>query len=1757
MRKKNYLKLKNSYKKLLGSYILIMFIIGSINVFTFNSSAMVGHDVLTTYEYIGFLNQTTTFTDEDQIFVNITADNLTGDPEGQYYFLKALNENSGDWVKIPVSDNDTNFPFENNTANDGEYWGFFNVSQGNETQNTSPILQVTSGDTINISEDPASQLKINGEAAYIIITIVSGEGEVENNPPNSPHEEIPFNGTTNSFVGTNLSWNCSDPDSDNLTYDVYFANTLPLALVESNTSNMSYNPPEDLGYDTTYYWQIIAWDDNGSGTAGPSWWFHTESEPGEFPPEGDSGTGTLIGMVRDHLDYPLPGATVVLNRIADEPQMPQIVVSNETGVYLFDDNVTVGTYDIEAFKEGCELFIINNVTIFENQTRWENITLFSGDHHDSGDIFVDEWQSSISDSFIMNNTAKDFTAHLIIHGSPEDRLKNVTINLPIGFTCHDTNWTSLTDASNITVYHTDNSIVWEKNNQEGFFFSQNSYFLFNASTNAPLGSYQFNISVVYGDDNTSQTISKTVFVTTLFYTYGIIKDSDGQPIEGAVANVSVQSFGMDGCVNIGSFTDETNSTGVYNITNVPTIEDVSTLDLDGPMGPGGVDGGLFYQLSAQKNSGTNSDLAISISPSLPYIPITEYVRMLQGPEVYLKPALTFRVNVTGPIYNWNHTMQQMDITYGPKNFSLMVKDKKLGYQVKEFNTMDGERTFSVPKFRNYSFSVFADQSFPISILFNDIAATCAGDGSLNQDGVSTDYMEYNGTYLINVSINVSSTGTALTGFFNNITNPTDMRVVAYTMEDRDMVFEDWSLPYNLGDEMGQGIEDDYNLTTGWYNVTLPATVASSYYLLRAYARNDSGYYMGSAIISSANGQLSSSGINFDMMPLIEGGVSRIVTSNNVSDNWNETSIVNTTAVLFKLVSNGEELSNENPFVEIKRELNDEEYKQMINGESGCFNLSLVEGASLKKLTIYSQQYAPISIPVSASMLNGSTNNSIIMCSDGTCNITMRSFGDDPFMGKNASLKMMMLKSNQSCNVPNPPDYCDLCADEYDGEDDNGSKEIEKDDFSPFKAILKGDISLMLKSNSSEGWIYVYYITVDLLASGPPDAAFSTESQEAEGGLAKAWQFGSQGPEIYDYVLIGMPLSDDLVNKTVKVDIPVLYDSEFEEIWNASEGDTIDDIRNDSDLNSSYWDYLGNQYEAYLNGTGVICDPNNPTLSNGLGYKDINNRTIWIKIPHFSGVGPEVTGEEPNPPSSFTVVANSINETYLTWSLGTGADYTRIQRKTGSYPVNISDGDEVCNQTDTSALDGKLAEDTTYYYRAWSWNQTNSCWSVDNSSYSIKTKARPYKTGESPINGLTNVNPLSSLYVICRDNDSDIMTATWYSNSSGSWAQFGTVNSSISSGTNITQTNSNFSGYNTTYYWIVNLTDGIYWDNTTYHFITRPQYQPDEPRDFTATATSSSKISLSWTKGNYSDYTIIQRKTGSYPLDISDGTNVYDGTGSSTTSSSLSSSTKYYYRAWAFNSTDGTWSALNASDWATTESSGSNGNGGDGDDDSSTSVTDDDDATDNDTTTANINQSAASEGNNTPITIKVIVNETDEETGIEEVELISDTQFANVKLVAEKLDSNEVTDKPLLDNTHIHSYLDITVTAENTTLDEDDIQTLIIKFKVEQSWIQSNNINKSSIKLLRYHDGKWDELVTELISEDDTYAYFKANVEGTSTFAIVGSEVVTSNSGNGLQAPIQIPWIFLIIAIVAGIWIVVIFLFKSGFLYFEEKKPPKK
>jgi PGF-pre-PGF domain-containing protein len=64
----------------------------------------------------------------------------------------------------------------------------------------------------------------------------------------------------------------------------------------------------------------------------------------------------------------------------------------------------------------------------------------------------------------------------------------------------------------------------------------------------------------------------------------------------------------------------------------------------------------------------------------------------------------------------------------------------------------------------------------------------------------------------------------------------------------------------------------------------------------------------------------------------------------------------------------------------------------------------------------------------------------------------------------------------------------------------------------------------------------------------------------------------------------------------------------------------------------------------------------------------------------------------------------------------------------------------------------------------------------------------------------------------------------------------------------------------------------------------------------------------------------------------------------------------------------------------------------------------------------------------------------------------------------------------------------------------------ISFTVEKSWIIDEKIDKSSIKMYRYSSGKWNELSTSYITEEDDCLHFKSETPGFSSFAIVGEQV---------------------------------------------------
>jgi len=101
--------------------------------------------------------------------------------------------------------------------------------------------------------------------------------------------------------------------------------------------------------------------------------------------------------------------------------------------------------------------------------------------------------------------------------------------------------------------------------------------------------------------------------------------------------------------------------------------------------------------------------------------------------------------------------------------------------------------------------------------------------------------------------------------------------------------------------------------------------------------------------------------------------------------------------------------------------------------------------------------------------------------------------------------------------------------------------------------------------------------------------------------------------------------------------------------------------------------------------------------------------------------------------------------------------------------------------------------------------------------------------ENPPDGETDVPLVPELDISISDAEGETMILKWYSNSEGSWKLFGS-DIDVEDGT-YSQTNSNFSEYDTTYYWYVTVTDGIYTkSSSTFQFTTEENLAPYTPNN---------------------------------------------------------------------------------------------------------------------------------------------------------------------------------------------------------------------------------------------------------------------------------------------------------------------------------------
>jgi len=388
-------------------------------------------------------------------------------------------------------------------------------------------------------------------------------------------------------------------------------------------------------------------------------------------------------------------------------------------------------------------------------------------------------------------------------------------------------------------------------------------------------------------------------------------------------------------------------------------------------------------------------------------------------------------------------------------------------------------------------------------------------------------------------------------------------------------------------------------------------------------------------------------------------------------------------------------------------------------------------------------------------------------------------------------------------------------------------------------------------------------------------------------------------------------------------------------------------------------------ESSIGSNATVNDANNGSkwmeiagnLSFGVTY------TVWVNVSVYntdnwtndsytftveSDDAPIMMNEDPTNESvsvstsqaTWNVTIHDIQGHTFNWSIepstGSGDSNSSTYSSNGSYNCSLTSlSFETLytvwvNVTDTYS---NISNNTFYYFTTSGANFTV----YDTLSFGGKVDVEgedPVLSSPQPANESTSIDLYPFLNITITDPQGADMNVTWYSNYSGEWQQLG-YNSSCASGSTqrlrATWANTSL----TTYYWNVSVNDSTgHWTNETYHFTTASyswgswstwwqfNYSCCCPTSFSASTWNRTAINLSWSNCDdgfdASVVTVNESGWASYPINPSNGTEIYNGTNQTYNHTNLYNSTTYYYTIWGWNNTAQNYSLSNGTDSATTQ-----------------------------------------------------------------------------------------------------------------------------------------------------------------------------------------------------------------------------------------------
>ncbi len=196
----------------------------------------------------------------------------------------------------------------------------------------------------------------------------------KNNPPDQPSNPIPQNGAQNTPRDeVTLSWNCSDPDGDELRYDIFFGEDQENLDAIATSVEETYYVVKNLKPGTTYYWKVVARDDHGKSSESPVWSFKTSRSP-DMPSNPTPSQGA----------YNISVDKVLLSWECSDPDGDELTFSVRFGENPSElqtiGSVKETSYEVENLKPGTTYYWQIVVDDGHGNTKYGYIWFFRTSH---------------------------------------------------------------------------------------------------------------------------------------------------------------------------------------------------------------------------------------------------------------------------------------------------------------------------------------------------------------------------------------------------------------------------------------------------------------------------------------------------------------------------------------------------------------------------------------------------------------------------------------------------------------------------------------------------------------------------------------------------------------------------------------------------------------------------------------------------------------------------------------------------------------------------------------------------------------------------------------------------------------------------------------------------------------------------------------------------------------------------------------------------------------------------------------------------------------------------------------------------------------------------------------------------------------------------------------------------------------------------------------------------------------------------------